>query len=85
MQTLPAFAGFETPATRRDDNNVFASTERLLYSSLSLFDDDREDDTTLCEHRAAVDGTAVKATVLAHNNDTPTNNSLFMLVLVAPL
>jgi len=70
LQNLPAFAGFEAPATRRDDTvvAVCTRTERLLElenCSSSLVDDERED-TKLCVHRVVVDGTAVKATVLAH-------------------
>ena len=82
MQNLPAFAGFEEdPATRRDDTTVavFTSIERLLgYSSSSLVDNEREDDTM---HREAVDGTAVKATVLADNNDAPMSSILFIMLV----
>ena len=82
MKHLPAFAGFEAPATRRDDAAVavFASTERLLeHSSLSSLLDEREEDTV---HRAEVDGTAVKATVLADNNNEAPMSSIIFVMLV---
>lgn len=80
LQNLPALAGFEAPATRRDDTTVAVctSTERLLYSSLSLLDEQREEDTV---HRAVVDGTAVKATVLADNKDAPMSSILFIIIV----
>ena len=83
LQNLPAFAGFEAPATRRDDTvvAVCTRTERLLgYSSLSSLLDEREEDTM---HRAVVDGTAVKATVLADNSDAPMSSiiSLFIILI----
>jgi len=86
LQNLPALAGFEAPATRRDDIvvAVCTRTERLLElencSSLSLVDDERED-TKLCEHRAAVDGTAVKAMVLADNNNAPMSSIIFIMLV----
>ena len=83
MQNIPALAGFEAPAKRRDDTTVaavFASTERLLYSSLSLLDEEREEEDTV--HRAVVDGTAVKATVLADNNDAPMSSIISLFIIL---